>query len=194
MRRPFAALAEIVGGADQALAEVVLPDPIDHDAGRQRMVGARQPVGQLPPAAPLGDPRRVLARQDAREAARHGLAGLLVVAAQEDLGVLEALVTRALGAAVLHDDGLGDLRRGLLLQRVQLAAHGRPAATGPRRGASLLRSSAENQNGPRAESSSSYKLGERVARGTRSGRRLRTRRRCSSASTCWRSASSSGRS
>ena len=47
VRRPLAALAEVVGRANQALAEVVLPDPIDHDAGRQRVVGTRQPVGQL---------------------------------------------------------------------------------------------------------------------------------------------------
>ena len=111
MRRPVAALAEIVGGADQSLAEVMLPDPIDHDAGRQRMIGACQPVGQLPPAAALGDPLRAFARQDAREAARHGLAEFLVIAAQKDLGVLEALVARALGTAVLHDDRLGDLQR-----------------------------------------------------------------------------------
>ena len=86
MRRPFPARAEVVGSADQALAEVVLPDPVDHDAGRQRMIGTRQPVGQLPTAAPLGDRLPMLARQDPREAARDGLAELLGVPSEEDLG------------------------------------------------------------------------------------------------------------
>ena len=35
MRRPLAADAEVADGADQAFAEVVLPDPIDHHAGEQ---------------------------------------------------------------------------------------------------------------------------------------------------------------
>src|SRR5947209_294592 len=45
VRRPLAALAKIVRGADQTLAEVVLPDPVHHHARRQRVLRASQPVG-----------------------------------------------------------------------------------------------------------------------------------------------------
>ena len=64
MRRRIAAPAKIVGSADQALAEVMLPDPINHDARRQGMIGACQPVGQLPAAAAFGDGAGASARQD----------------------------------------------------------------------------------------------------------------------------------
>ena len=74
MRRPFAAFAEIVGRADQPLAEVVLPDAVHHHAGRQRVLGPGQPVGQLQPAAALGDLLLAVAGQNLREATRHGLA------------------------------------------------------------------------------------------------------------------------
>ena len=110
VRRPVAPAAEIVGGADQSLAEVMLPDPIDHHAGRQGMIGARQPVGQLPPAAPLGDPRRRVRPSGCEESPAARSCRASCGSPQEDLGVLEALVTRPLGAAVPHGDRLGDLR------------------------------------------------------------------------------------
>src|SRR5262249_43394454 len=38
--------AKITRGADNALAEMMLPETIDKDAGRQRMVRVRDPLGQ----------------------------------------------------------------------------------------------------------------------------------------------------
>ena len=46
-RRPF--VAEIAGGADHPPAEVMLPDPVDHHPGRQRVRRAGDPVGQDSP-------------------------------------------------------------------------------------------------------------------------------------------------
>ena len=48
---PFAQDAEVAGGGDQPPAEVVLPDPVDHHARGQRVVGTRDRAGQLEPAA-----------------------------------------------------------------------------------------------------------------------------------------------
>ncbi len=42
----LAELAEIAGRRHQAPAEMILPDAIDDDARRQRMIRARQPIGQ----------------------------------------------------------------------------------------------------------------------------------------------------
>ena len=59
MRRRLAADAEVVGRLHQPAAEVILPDAIDHHAGRQRIVGAREPLGQFQPAAPFCIRRKV---------------------------------------------------------------------------------------------------------------------------------------
>ena len=45
-----------------------------------------------------------------------------MIPAQEDRGILEALVARALGAALSHDNRLRDLDRSLALEHVQLMA------------------------------------------------------------------------
>ncbi len=44
--------AEVVLGGDEATAEVVLPDPVDHHAGGQRIGRPSQPIGQGEAAAP----------------------------------------------------------------------------------------------------------------------------------------------
>ena len=46
MRRAHAVVAEIAGGADDAAAEMMLPDAVDHDAGGHRIVLRRDPVGE----------------------------------------------------------------------------------------------------------------------------------------------------
>src|SRR5258707_7658464 len=109
MRRPLAAFSEVIGTADQALAEVMLPDPIDHDARRQWVIGTCQPVGELSPSAAFEDRQRTLARQDLRHAARNDFPEILGIAADKNRSVLEALVARALGTAVLHDNRLRNL-------------------------------------------------------------------------------------
>ena len=59
VRRQFADVAEIIDGADQARAEQVVPDAIDHDPRGQRIVGAGDRLGQLQPAAARGRERLV---------------------------------------------------------------------------------------------------------------------------------------
>ena len=53
MRGPLAQQAEIAGRADDAAAEMVLPDAVDDHAGRQRVVAAGDGPGQFEPSAPL---------------------------------------------------------------------------------------------------------------------------------------------
>ena len=68
MRRRLALNAEILGRLDQAGAEVVLPDPVDDHAGRERVLRRNQPRSQAQPIAlgPVGSggKRRGHARLD----------------------------------------------------------------------------------------------------------------------------------
>ena len=64
MRGRIALAAEIVGRADDALAEVALPDAVDHDAGEQRIVGRGQPQGER--FAALRNEENVLRLDDRR--------------------------------------------------------------------------------------------------------------------------------
>ena len=70
MGRRLALAAEVAGRADDPLAEVVLPDPVDHHAGGHRVVGPGDPARQLQPAAPRGDRGRLPAREGLREVPR----------------------------------------------------------------------------------------------------------------------------
>ena len=54
MRGKLAADAEVAGRADQAGAEDLLPEPVDRDAGRQRVLGPEQPLRQAEPVARAG--------------------------------------------------------------------------------------------------------------------------------------------
>src|SRR5258708_38002651 len=49
MRRSLAVEPEIAWGADKALAEMMLPDPVYHSSRRQRIVSIRDPLRQRPP-------------------------------------------------------------------------------------------------------------------------------------------------
>ncbi len=51
MRRRFAGHAEIVDAPRQPLAEQMLPQPVDHHAGGERIVGTRDPRRQFDAAA-----------------------------------------------------------------------------------------------------------------------------------------------
>ena len=46
MRGAVAHAAEVVGRADDAGAQMVMPDPIDDDAAGQRMMGSTQPSSE----------------------------------------------------------------------------------------------------------------------------------------------------
>ncbi len=43
---------EVIGGRHDPLAEVVLPDPVDHHPGQQRIPGINHPLRKFEPAAP----------------------------------------------------------------------------------------------------------------------------------------------
>ena len=125
MRRPFAAEAEIARRGDDALAEMVLPEAIDHHAGRERMLRAGDPPGQFDAAFWLD----FGGCQHAWEGRVHWRKLLLRVAALED----ECL--RRVG--VLDGPGGGRRRRQLRLPVVkpiaQEGAHVRdPPTTSPR--------------------------------------------------------------
>ena len=49
MRRPLAHLAEVARRAHDAFAEVMLPDPVHHDARGQRILRRRKPLGESAP-------------------------------------------------------------------------------------------------------------------------------------------------
>ena len=51
IRRGWITEVRFFGCADDALAEVILPDAVGHDAGRQRVLRPGQPARQLQPAA-----------------------------------------------------------------------------------------------------------------------------------------------
>ena len=157
--RPFPSLAKVVGAANQSLAEMVLPDPIDHHPCHERIVSLRQPIRQLLPAAPLVDAqgRSALADQDLRNPARNGLARSLPVATHEDLGILESLMPGPFRPAVLHDNGLRNLARLALLEQVELLAQTlQPRACFSRqRSGALLIAQPERPARERSSSSSS---------------------------------------
>ena len=118
MRRRRRLVAEVVGRADEAVAEMVLPDAIDHDAGGQRIGRARDGVGELEPAAAVAEARAILAGQDFEEAARHDLARRLGLAADED--------RRVRRLRRVHEDvragqraGLGELEQIALLAQLR---------------------------------------------------------------------------
>ena len=47
MERQFAQVAEVVHGANNAFAEMSLPNAVDHDPCRQGVIGLRDPLGKL---------------------------------------------------------------------------------------------------------------------------------------------------
>src|SRR5260370_42620558 len=109
MRRPFAADAEIAGRADQAAAEVMLPETIDKDASGQWVVRAGDPAGQCRAPAGAVRPRRfdsggagpAVRREDDREG------GFDVVAAGAKLAAFQPgrLCPPAAGVAGTHPHG-----------------------------------------------------------------------------------------
>src|SRR5580693_5604359 len=88
MSRGFAARAEVIGCADDALAKMVEPDAIHQHARRQRIVLARYVLRQLQPAAALLERRRVARRKNAQKMARHNGTAIAGVALDEHVGIL----------------------------------------------------------------------------------------------------------
>src|SRR5579875_4050267 len=104
----LAELAEIARGTDDAFAEMMLPDAIDHDACRQRMVRPRQPAGQIEPTAAVGDRFLLTAGQNFRKAPRHQRTKPIVTTADVDANIMCARMRAAWNTAFLSAVGVGN--------------------------------------------------------------------------------------
>src|SRR5262245_6332782 len=83
MRWGRAHRAEIVGRADQTFAEVMLPDAVDQHASGERVVLARDGVGQLQPATAKRERTANRAREAFEKTARNDFAEVLRFASDE---------------------------------------------------------------------------------------------------------------
>ncbi len=119
MRRPFTELAKVAGGADDPLAEVMLPNAIHHHSCRQGIGRAGDPARQLHPAAAVGDRRLVVAGEDARESARHQLAEPIIAATDMHRNIVESALRALRATPFLNAVGIGDGPKRLL-QLVEL--------------------------------------------------------------------------
>ena len=90
VRGKLAADSEVAGRAHQPRAEDLLPEPVDHDAGGQRMLGPDQPLRQAEP---------VLGQVGRHGRKRVGRIRLDRVAALVVLAAVEQVRHRRLGCA-----------------------------------------------------------------------------------------------
>ena len=88
MGRGGAANAEIRGGRDDAFPEMVMPDPVDHDPGGQRVSGIGQPFGEFLAATARFRFRHFHTAQNQREAAADLSAGVFRLAVDLNLDVV----------------------------------------------------------------------------------------------------------
>src|SRR5213078_4436084 len=93
MAGQFTADAEVAHRADEAGAEHLLPEAVDRDAGRQRMLRPQEPLREAEAAfRQIGGERR----EGGGRLGRHRVAALVVLTAEED-------VCRWRLPALLHD-------------------------------------------------------------------------------------------
>jgi len=67
-------VSEVAGRGDDAPAEVVLLDSVDHHAGGERIGGVGEPRGEFEPAAALFGWRKRPSTEDGGKAARNDFA------------------------------------------------------------------------------------------------------------------------
>ena len=80
----------------------MLPDAVDHDTRRQRILRAGNPVGELQASAPLGDRRLSFSGKNARQTARHHVPEPVVPPANVDRHIVNARVAAFRNAAFLQ--------------------------------------------------------------------------------------------
>src|SRR6185295_5217316 len=81
MRGPFTELAEIACAADDARAEMVMPDAVRHHARGEWIIRTGDRFGKLQSAAAYLKRRRLSFRQNGQKAPRRLFAGILRIAA-----------------------------------------------------------------------------------------------------------------
>ena len=92
MRRRVAGPAKIVGRAHQAVAEVMFPEAVHHDARGKWVVGTGDFLGDFKPAAAAADRRLIFSGDHLQEASRRRLAEGLMIAANVDSNIVRVLV------------------------------------------------------------------------------------------------------
>src|SRR5437879_944802 len=112
MSRWLAAHSEVVGRADEAAAEMILPDAVDHHAGGKRVVWPGEPASEFEPAAALGAFRQCAAAEGSDEPARCFFAGPVWLAAQLEPRVVRGAFHHAVGhlARAFDQQGLELIR------------------------------------------------------------------------------------
>ena len=115
----FTEPAEVAAGRDKALAEVVLPDAVDHHAGAERILRVGQPPGQLgaaPSRLRRGRNRMDVGRPLEKKCEITGIDHLVAFAWNRHRS--------GLGTDVAHGVGDGQRSRLGLIERGQLLAEG----------------------------------------------------------------------
>src|SRR5437667_8061479 len=79
--------AEIAGSAHNAGAEMMLPDAVDHHAGRERVAWIRDRLRQFQAAAAFVEWNRGAVAQDTQKAPRNGIAEIVRISAKRLLQV-----------------------------------------------------------------------------------------------------------
>ena len=110
MARRLAATAEVAGRADDPLAEVMLPDPVDHHPGRERVIGRAIQRASSSRPLPSVDPGRLLPAETSGKCRGTRAAGLRVAPPDVDSRVLEfrdtgRTATRRPGSPGQYDRG-----------------------------------------------------------------------------------------
>src|SRR6185503_8454119 len=77
-------VAEIIGSADESIAEMMLPDSVDHDACRQRIALAGDGVGQFEPSAAILESLSIGGRENFQKSAWHYSARSFRLTAKKD--------------------------------------------------------------------------------------------------------------
>ena len=126
MRRTPAVETEVIGSVDQADSEVVVPDPIDHHPGEQRVFRTRDPHCQLLSSLRVGS---IGGQADALDAIEEAIRVPDSITAADLIGLL---IPRKLEWRVLEVAGDGPLR----IDGVELASWDLSAWPNARRRAS----------------------------------------------------------
>ena len=83
----FSKFPEVIRGTDESATEMVVPDPIDHHAGRQWVFVRGDGIGKFQSTASLGECGRGLIAENAQEPARCELTSIGWVSTHHDLEI-----------------------------------------------------------------------------------------------------------